>query len=601
MKKIVALLLGSLLLFTGCASAGGGNTTGGGNKENQDDIGMTIQEAMANKDFVGPDNVSPIDKNIYIGIQSRTKVFDAEEEVGYYVMVLGELEEDLDLTIGLESDFTGKKSENTHALKAGREQQTIAGKISGESLGILRFHVTAKNGAGETVMDQSKDVAVMQTADKPSEDAFYWGVQPFTIRSLEYNEEANGPHCFEGLTPEETYERTFEYIDMTGANLIRDGMVWTSNQPSQSVFNFALMDRLIADAKEKGYVLDWHLGGTPDWAVTERFKGESVKWNKPPTLDAWQSYVDRVASLYAEQEHVIIEIINECNWPDFFYGTAQEYIDILDASYETFADTGLTVINGGMVMPQANNYVTEESEKFTFAEDGKYYQKYGELYKSGKLPYVAYHSHANFQTFIEKDSVNMMYYLQDAGIPQEALFLNESGMFNADGALQADDVIKKALWTKCNDHKGFVLFNFRDIEGGVLSPPGWGIITQDGQPKESYPAYTYAIAALSGYRNKHVYANTLYNAYLMDNGTNNILVLFKDKSVPEAEVSLPDGYKAYDMFGNEIAGKIDKIGNNPVYVVFDGQADPSDIGLTIPQGYKINLSEYGRIDNFPDQ
>ena len=497
MKKIVALLLGSLLLFTGCASAGGGNTTGGGNKENQDDIGMTIQEAMANKDFVGPDNVSPIDKNIYIGIQSQTKVFDAEEEVGYYVMVLGELEEDLDLTIGLESDFTGKKSENTHALKAGREQQTIAGKISGESLGILRFHVTAKNGAGETVMDQSKDVAV--------------------------------------------------------------------------------------------------------WAVTERFKGESVKWNKPPTLDAWQSYVDRVASLYAEQEHVIIEIINECNWPDFFYGTAQEYIDILDASYETFADTGLTVINGGMVMPQANNYVTEESEKFTFAEDGKYYQKYGELYKSGKLPYVAYHSHANFQTFIEKDSVNMMYYLQDAGIPQEALFLNESGMFNADGALQADDVIKKALWTKCNDHKGFVLFNFRDIEGGVLSPPGWGIITQDGQPKESYPAYTYAIAALSGYRNKHVYANTLYNAYLMDNGTNNILVLFKDKSVPEAEVSLPDGYKAYDMFGNEIAGKIDKIGDNPVYVVFDGQVDPSDIGLTIPQGYKINLSEYGRIDNFPDQ
>lgn len=605
-KRIAMVLLSALFLFGGCSGApGGGQGNSGGDKENQDDIGMTIQEALANKDFVGPDNVSAVDKNIFVGIKSNTKVFDAEEQIEYYVMVYTPLEEEMTIQISTVNSFLNTEETSSHLLKTGMEQQTIAGKIKGSGLGINHFNVKIKDSSGEVIMDQSKDIAVMNVADAPSDDTFLWGVQPFVIRSIEYNESLNGAHCFTGLTPEETYDRVFEYVDKTGANLIRDGMVWTSNQPSQVVDNYSLMTRFSEDAKAKGYLIDWHLGGTPDWAVEDRFQNADVKWNKPPRLDAWADYVEKVAELFAGEEHIIFEIINECNWPDFFYGTAAEYTAILDKSVEILkgANAESTVINGGMVMPQANNFVTEESENFRFEEDPVYYAKYAELINAGKMPYVAYHSHANFRTFIEKDAVNMMYYLQDAGIDQTKLFLNESGMFNADGMAQADDVMKKALWTKCNDHQGFVLFNFRDIEGGVLSPPGWGIITQDGQPKASYVAYTNAIEKLSGYTNKHTYANTLYNAYLMENGKNDILVLFKDKSVPELNVTLPDGAgcTAYDMFGNIIEDGYAKLGDYPVYIVFDGKVDAEEIQVPISAIYKKLLSEYDRIDNFPEE
>lgn len=603
MKKILSLLLSFSIIFStfGCGKI---ETPLPQENKNEEDIGMTIQEAITNKDFIGPDNVSAIKKNIFIGIKSSTKVFSTDEDIIYYIATSSELKEEMQVSITLKSEFFSYTKTQNHTLFVTKKKQSVLGKIKCAAKGIIQFNVCIKDSKANIVLDAAKNIAVMDKAEKISDDNFMWGVQPFAIRSLEYNEGTNGDHCFLGKTPDETYDIVLDYISMTGANVIRDGTVWTSNNPSGGIYNFSLMSKFAKDVTDRGYQLNWHLGGTPDWAVADRFKNDPVKWNKPPTLTAWESYVSKVAELYGDNENIIMEIINECNWPDFFFGTAAEYISILNKSMEVLKNKNpkQTVINGGMVMPQANNFTNEASEKFEFKEDPLYYAEYAKQINSGKMPYVAYHSHQYFKAFVEKDAVNLMYYLKDNGMDYTQSFLNESGMFNADGLKQADDIIKKALWSKCNDTEGFVLFNFRDIEGGILSPPGWGIITRDGQPKESYVAYTNAIQKLSGYTSKKIYANTLYNAYLMEKSDKNTLVLFRESSVPDCKITLPQGvkYTAFDMFGNKITENTETLGKFPIYLEFENAVDANAISLNLPSGYKKFVTDYDRINNFPD-
>lgn len=538
-------------------------------------VGLTKDIITKKYDFKAKDN------NIYFKILSDLRVYEPGAPIDYVIYV----DESETFAYTVEVSFSNKKfgvdDKKTHIIDAGDGAKARKETFIGTKNGIYEFKFSVNNDVGTSVYSGRKNIGIMPKAKKVASSDFYFGVQTYYQHLLDW-----GSTGFDNMSVKESYDLTWDYVDYMGANLVRDGSTWSTQQLTQSsAVNFANNDKIAKDAKDRGVVFNWFLGGQPDWAVDPTFANADKKWNKPPKPELWDAYISEVANHYKDDDNIIFEVVNECNWFDFLEATPERYLQMLDTVVEKVkaVNPDARITPGGMVTP--NGSYTEKVESET------YYKRFGELLKEDKIMMVPYHNHWAFQQFInEMKPVRDKFLAND--IDKKFGFLNESGL-ESSGPEQGYEVLKKALWTYGNNHSGFVMFAFRATPGaGATSLPSWGSITERNEPKELYIAYANFISKMDGAKLVKVYANDIYNAYLYEKDNKHFLVHFRGDSAPDAAIDLgTENYTVTDYLGNsEVKETALKLGVKPVYVQFDQKINPDDISL------KVNIVWEDKID-----
>lgn len=538
---------------------------------NSNNIQIISKEDAVNKaDFILGDK-----KNVQatFGLIKNIRIYEPNEDIWVYYYI-----KNIDKNATVEITFKNKvfkvNEVKTFTIQKGKETDPILDKFKATKNGIYSLSFKVIDETGSEIFSEQKNIGIMPKAKKVAGEGFYFGVQPFLIRVIEWA----GVTAFDNMDAEQTYNVTWDYIDYIGANLVRDGNVWASMQASEGDVKFTDNDRLVKDCKDRGVILDWHMGGTPAFALATKYQDSTTAWDKPPELSIWLDYLKKVGEHYkSDNKTIIYEIINEPNW-EFFRGTPQEYTTILEESAKLLKNINKEniVIPGGMVMPRGDK------------DDAVYYAKYNELLKSKLIDMVSYHSHADFSGYMN-DAKAFKNFTQTAGIDSSVAFLNESGI-ETDGIAQAEEVLKKALWARGNNQKGFVMFSFRGFDGGgVNASPSWGSISKINEPKELYIAYGNMIGQLDGATTIKPIYNDKYYGFLYEKENKSILVAYKESTMKDIPISIDKKtpYKAYDILGNQITdGSELIISNSPVYYVFDGKIAESDLVFGIPSFYK---------------
>ena len=566
MKKICLLLVAMFLMI-----AAAGCSTDKDPNVDLEDYGFTAETIKEEYDFKSSSG------NIYFRIVDELRVYEPDAEIKYLLYA----DETMDDKVDVEVRFSNTKFKvdevKNHSIEGKGTAVARAGSFSASLNGVYEIKLTVKNaGSGAIIYTAKKNVGVMPKAEKVADGDFYFGVQTYYQHLLDFRST-----MFDGKTVDESYDLTWDYVDYIGANLIRDGSTWASQQlTADSSVNFTNNDRIAKDAEERGVTFNWFLGGQPDWAVQDKFADAPIKWNKAPKPELWEAYIEAIAEHYKDSDNIIFEVYNECNWFDFLEAAPEEYLSMLDVVIDKVhaQNPDARITPGGMVTP--NGSYTSDVESAT------YYKHYKELLDAGDIVMVPYHNHWGFQQFTNEVVVFRDNLLEN-GIDKKYAFLNECGLESA-GPEQGYEVLKKALWAYGNNHSGFVMFAFRATPGaGATSLPSWGSITELNEPKELYISYGNFIRQMNGAKLVKAYANYVYNAYLFEKDGKDFLVHFKGDSAPDAAIDFGDNaYTAYDYLGNELSDKTatasaTTIGKEPVYIQFDGKVDPDDITLDI--------------------
>lgn len=563
-KKFLCLFLAALMafaLFCGCTSSG---------KKDKDiqlsDYGLDEETVKEKYDFKSPAG------NVYFRIVDELRVYEPGADIRYVVLADETLASETTVEVAFSNSAAEIDETVTHSFLGDESMHARTGVFQGTINGVYEVKFTVKGASGATLYTGHKNVGVMPKADQVADSDFYFGVQTYYQHLLDF-----GTTMFTGKSVEESYQLTWDYVDYIGANLIRDGGTWASQQiTAGSTANFTNNDRIAKDARDRGVTFNWFLGGAPDWAVKDEYADASIKWNKAPKPEYWENYIEQVAEHYKDDDNVIFEVVNECNWFDFLEAKPEEYLDMLDVVIEKVhaVNPDARITPGGMVTP--NGSYTQDVESAT------YYKRYKELLDEGKIDMIPYHNHWGFQQFVNEVKVYRDKLLAN-GIDKKYSFLNECGL-ESSGPEQGYEVLKKALWAYGNEHSGFVMFAFRATpDAGATSLPSWGSITELNEPKELYISYGNYIRQMNGATLVKRYANYIYNAYLFEKDGKHFLVHFRGDAAPDAAIDLGDNtYKAYDYLGNPATDAAAKtVGVRPVYVEFDGLIDPDDISLDV--------------------
>jgi hypothetical protein len=533
-------------------------------------LSITKEDAVKKADFLYGEKGNP---SVAFGIVKDIRIYEPQEPISIYFYSKS-IKENATLKVNFRNKAFKVNETRTLKVEKDKEIEPKIDEFKASKNGIYTLTFSIEDESGKELFIEKKNVGIMPKAQKIADKSFYFGVQPFLVRVLEWN----GVTAFDNMDAEKTYDITWKYIDFMGANLVRDGNIWASMEPTEGDFNFKDNDRLVNDCKKRQILLNWHMGGTPAYALAEKYIGQSIAWDKPPDLKIWLDYLKNVGEHYKDSSDTIFyELINEPNW-EFFRGEPKEYTELLEQSAKLLKSINPknVVLPGGMVMPHGDK------------DDKVYYKKYKELFDNKLIDLLPYHSHPDFSAFMN-DVKSLKSFTSEAGMTTENAYLNECGI-ETDGIAQAEEVLKKANWARGNNHKGFVMFSFRGYEGGgVNASPTWGSISKINEPKELYIAYANMIKMLDGAKTDTPIYNDKYFAYLYEKSNKSILVAYKDGQMNNVPISFKGDlkYKAFDLLGNEITDGSEKnVENSPVYYVFDQKINKSDIEIKIPEFYK---------------
>ena len=137
-----------------------------------------------------------------------------------------------------------------------------------------------------------------------------------------------------------------------------DAFKWNMIEPEKGRFDWALADKMVADAERNGVNCLGILGDPPVWAADPEVKpGHKNSFmaarHKPARLADWENYVSQVVSRYKGRvSHW--EIWNEVDWhppgpPASFSGTTKDYFELLKTSWQAAkkADPGCRILVSG--------------------------------------------------------------------------------------------------------------------------------------------------------------------------------------------------------------------------------------------------------------
>ena len=134
-----------------------------------------------------------------------------------------------------------------------------------------------------------------------------------------------------------------------GAKWIRFDMAWSAIERQQGVYDWAVYDRFVAKARERGLNMIAMIGYTPTWA---RVAGATDDKYPPKNVADYGSFAQKVVERYAPKGVKAYELWNEPNLGCCFWkpkADAARYTELVKAAYGRMksVDPSITVLTGG--------------------------------------------------------------------------------------------------------------------------------------------------------------------------------------------------------------------------------------------------------------
>ena len=134
-----------------------------------------------------------------------------------------------------------------------------------------------------------------------------------------------------------------------GAKWIRFDLAWSAVERQQGVYDWAVYDRFVAKARERGLNMIAMVGYTPTWA---RVAGGTDDKFPPKNVADYGSFAQKAVERYAPKGLKVYELWNEPNLGCCFWkpkADAARYTELVKAAYGRMksVDPSITVLTGG--------------------------------------------------------------------------------------------------------------------------------------------------------------------------------------------------------------------------------------------------------------
>jgi len=487
------------------------------------------------------------------------KLYEPGEAVAWYVRADGKTSNsfvEVDIVNCQNDERTSHKIELT-----GDVFETEKAFIPTEN-GVYKLNFTYVTADGTAKDAITMQIGVAPKADGVADDYFYFGVQPHI--SFAYTR-PHWDHNYEGLCYNETFDLSFDLMEWLGVNVIREGPAIIADkaaaaEPSEN-WKWGYTDDVFERISENGMTFDLILNnrGTE---VMEKYKSSASSWDAIPKttesiLDVTGKVIDRYADKYNDVK-IIYEFGNESNYPSYFSGTEDEYVEQLGAfaRYVRSKDPDALISSSGIVVDGPK-------------DENIYYKGISELRDENLIDLFAYHSHGSFDTYLNNRET-VKGYASTAKLDIDGIaFLNETGMDLADKEEQVNQVIRKLLCAMGNNHRGVVAFKLRQYPE-IATPGGMGgyaMIGNKGDVRELFIGYSTMIRMLNNTKSVEQLSDDDVFAYSFVKENEEIVAVFCEDNVKGAKISLANNdYVVYNIYGNEIekSGEYD-ISKEPLY------------------------------------
>ncbi len=121
---------------------------------------------------------------------------------------------------------------------------------------------------------------------------------------------------------------------------------WPDVEPERGKWNFAGVDKYVAQAEQNGVEVMLPLALSPAWASSRPEEKSGYGPGNaavPANLDDWRNYVRTVATRHKGRVHVY-EIWNEPNLKDFYTGSTAQLVQLASLAYQTLKEIDPTNI-----------------------------------------------------------------------------------------------------------------------------------------------------------------------------------------------------------------------------------------------------------------
>ena len=284
------------------------------------------------------------------------------------------------------------------------------------------------------------------------------------------------------------FERDCDRAAELGAKIVRVQFRWDVLEPRRGSFNWNLMDYIVNTVvnRARPETILMSVMNTAAWAAPSD-AGKDY-WRTPPRdVEGYIDYLTKIVQRYKDRV-AYWEIWIEPNLPNYWLGTAAEYVGLLQVSYSTIkaADPNANVLGG--------------------AVSGSDYEYVRTLYSLGAKGYfdiLSVHPYANPHAPSDISVPEKYYYptakkildvMAENGEQDKPVWFAELAWakdWSNWGGVTAEDQanymktsydIAKQSWPQV---KAYVWFTSRDTEDG-----NWGLYEADGSRRPSWYAFT---------------------------------------------------------------------------------------------------------------
>ena len=409
----------------------------------------------------------------------------------------------------------------------------------------------------------------------------------------------------------ELKEKITRAATVIGAESMRGTSDWRKLEPQQGEYNWKGEDEMVAFDRKVwrrsaiSHRLRWRAVDEKSPATRARIIADGVDPDKdwpqatyPPTLESWRSWNRALAQRYKGRINYY-EAWNEPDLP-FFRGTAQQYLELLQASYQEIkaVDPTATVLTGGfgsLDHSKGNPAVLELTLK-----EGKPY-----------FDLLAYHRHGTFSMLQKEVDDQILPMMKKAGVT-EPLYFNETAM-GREYAREYDMAVelpKRLAWAWSRGAKGYHYFTTWNRRSESDSAQGYEMVNWDFSPRPAWVAYNEMARVLRGRKFSHQldlgkgrwgFAFQGKGDFSGQSADDYAVVAWtEDNVLPDAPIVLNVGAGAsarvVDLMGNSVPAPVSEgrvvlpVAHEPQYLVISGaQTKP------MPQGALLTAARAGAV------
>ena len=268
-------------------------------------------------------------------------------------------------------------------------------------------------------------------------------------------------------SPEE-FPKVIENASDLGIGIVRIPLDWQEVETSPDVFDWEETDGFVEIAQIEGVEILFTLRCISSWGTNVQTHGTpntGYHSGAPPTnMSDWADFVSQLATRY-KGKGVRYEIENEVNAPAFWSGTVDDYVSLLQTSYQTIKSVDPQAIVLCAAMSCGVTLNLQESEQSEFTSLLNEWQ--GPIIDTKAFDVVAVHNYY-FPSIITANGITYTSYLQNiinlmkqAGVSDKQIWVTEAGYIaqttRTDGRTDQSSPSQQATWLSESYQQAYTL------------------------------------------------------------------------------------------------------------------------------------------------